>query len=81
MLVLVQSIIGSSLELNVPYMWSLAKITKTFLSLSRTSLDAERSFSRCINILTLNKTNLNENLNKYVILYFSGHIETIFEQF
>ncbi len=27
------------------------------------------------------RTSLNEDLNKYVILYFNGDIETIFEEF
>jgi hypothetical protein len=53
----------------------LAKIAKTFLSLNYSSLDAERSFSRYRDVLTVKRTNLKENLNKYVILYFNGGIE------
>ncbi len=69
------------LESQVKYP-SLAKIEKTFLSLSCTSLDAERSFSRCRDVLTLKRTNLKkENLRKYVILYFNGDIERIFDGF
>ena len=61
---------------------SLAKIAKTFLSLSCTSLDAERSFSKCRDVLTVKRTNLKkENLKKYVILYFNGDIEGNFKGF
>ena len=68
------------LESQVKYP-SLAKIAKTFHSLSCTSLDAERSFSRCTDVLTIKRTNLKENFKKYLILYFNGDIERIFEEF
>lgn len=59
---------------------NLSVAATTWLSLSCTSLDAERSFSRFRDVQTFKRSSLTpDNLKRYAILYFNGDIENSFD--